>query len=324
MQESVVLWLWLGNAKSKLSIKRNRYMRNNIFKIIAGGVMSLAMVLTGGAVAAYAAEEPVVLPSPVQIDNCGTDNDTIETPEVDGVFYGVYDYSGTTSAPSWDRYGWESGDAILVIAGPADWSAFTETPVVEGDGVYSEEYGNAGWWLPAFTDVPCTPDPVYLPSPVQNDGCGVEADPYAAFDVPTVDGVIYGIYNYSGLTSKPSWDAYGWEPGDAWLIIAGPAEGQFEVPPTVDEGVYVDAYGNAGWWFPAFSDEPCEVTPVRPKWSDPAGAGNATWILTEQEGYSYEIRYPANGRIQVVAIADEGYVFPEGAQTRWGRFEQNL
>jgi hypothetical protein len=183
-------------------------------------------------------------------------------------------------------------------------------------------------------------EPVVLPAPVQVDECGTEND---RIETPEVADVLYGVYNYTGSTGT-GWLAnpannYGWEPGDSWLVIAGPDDGSspygqgdwfFDDYPTAPEGDYgVDSRGNIGWWFPAFTDEPCatapvEVTPVRPRWSDPAGAGNATWLITEQVGYSYVIDYPANGRIRVTAVPDEGYVFPEGAQTHWGRYETNL
>jgi hypothetical protein len=176
-------------------------------------------------------------------------------------------------------------------------------------------------------------EPIYLPAPVQVDGCGVEEDPYAAFDLPEVEGVFYGIYDYEGYyTSAPSWDEYGWEAGDGWLVIASPDDwsgftdgygADYDV--TVEESDYgVDSGGNVGWWFPAFSDAPCEVTPERPTWSDPAGAGNATWLYVDQPSHHYVISYPPNGRIRVTAVANEGYVFTEGAQTVWGRPELNL
>lgn len=167
-------------------------------------------------------------------------------------------------------------------------------------------------------------EPTHLPSPTVVDECGTEND---RIELPEVEGAYYGWYDYSGTVTKPSWDEYGWEPGDELLVIAGPADwGTWTTPPTVDEGVYVDAYGNAGWWFPGFTDVPCltEVTPVRPKWSDPAGAGNATWIYQDTEAYHYVIDYPANGRIRVTAYANPGYVFADGVQTRWGRLEANL
>lgn len=302
-------------------------MKNKILAAFAAALMATGISLTAAS-PALAVEEPLALPSPTFIDECGTINDRIEVPEIDGVFYGVYDYTGSTKtgwlADEANNYGFVEGqDANLVIATQDNWRPFEQAIAPEGD-YELDSAGSPGWWFPAFTDEPCAPESVYLPSPVQNDGCGVETDPYAAFDLPTVEGVYYGIYNYSGTTTKPSWDEYGWEPGDAWLIIAGPDDwGQFETPPTVDDGVYVDSYGNAGWWFPAFSNELCEVTPERPKWSDPAGAGNATWIFTDQPSHHYVISYPPNGRIRVTAVANEGYVFAEGAQTVWGRAELN-
>lgn len=167
-------------------------------------------------------------------------------------------------------------------------------------------------------------EPTYLPSPTYVDECGTAND---RIETPTVDGVIYGVYDYSGTTSKPYWDEYGWEPGDAHLVIAGRDDySEWENPPAVDDGVYHDAYGNAGWWFPEFTDEPCPivVTPERPKWSDPAGAGNATWLYVDQPSHYYVITYPPNGRIRVTAVANPGYVFTEDVQTVWGRPELNL
>lgn len=201
----------------------------NRITTLAASLAVGALVALGAAAPAHAVEDPIYLPAPVQVDECGTENDTIETPDVEGVLYGVYDYSGRTTAPSWDAYGWEAGDGILVIAGP-----------------------NGGTWF--FDDTP------------------VEVEP----------------------------SDYG-----------------------------VDSRGNVGWWFPAFTDAPCEaaalieVTPERPKWSDPAGPGNATWIYTDQASHHYVIDYPANGRIRVTAVANPGYVFADGAQTHWGRPEVN-
>jgi hypothetical protein len=175
-------------------------------------------------------------------------------------------------------------------------------------------------------------EPIVLPSPVQIDECGTEND---RIETPEVDGVLYGVYNYTGSTGT-GWLAnpannYGWEPGDSWLVIAGPDNwGFFDDTPTAPEGDYgVDSRGNIGWWFPAFTDAPCEVepilvTPERPRWSDPAGPGNATVIYTDQPSHHYVITYPPNGRIRVTAIANEGYAFTEGAQTVWGRPEMNL
>lgn len=193
-------------------------------------VAIVAALALGGAPAAASAEEaPIHLPAPVQVDECGTENDRIETPEVDGVFYGVYDYTG--QADWWagypaDNYGYEAGDAVLVIATQDNWSPF-EQPIDAEDPSGYDSAGSPGWWFPAFTDEPC------------------------------------------------------------------------EVAPT-------------------------EVTPVRPKWSDPVGAGNAQWITTTQVGYHYEHSVTRNGRVRVDAVADPGFVFPEGVQTHWGRVEVNL
>ena len=200
-------------------------------KITVAVAIAAALTLIGAPSAAFAEEEPIHLPAPVQVDECGTANDRIETPEVEDVFYGVYDY--TTEDNSWwldypeDNYGYEPGDSILVIATQDNWAPFDQPIDAEDPSGY-------------------------------------------------------------------------------------------------------DSAGSPGWWFPAFTDEPCEsaalieVTPERPRWSDPAGPGNATWLYTDQVSHHYVISYPPNGRIRVTAVANDGYVFTEDAQTVWGRAETNL
>lgn len=137
---------------------------------------------------------PIVLPAPVQVDECGTANDEVVVPEVDGVFYGVYDYGNIPAKPWWDEYNWESGDSIIVIASYDDWSAFGDDPIDPEDPSGIDSSGNPGWWFPAFTDVPCPVTPTDPPVTVEPAGNVTTVLPSSLASTGTDNGVLIGTF----------------------------------------------------------------------------------------------------------------------------------
>lgn len=290
---------------------------------IIGAAFVAGALTVGGVAAPAAAADPLVLPSPVQVDECGTDNDTIDVPEVDGVAYGVYDYTGA-SATGWladpaNNYGFVEGeDAILVIATQDDWRPFEQEIAPQGD-FKLDSAGSPGWWFPTFTNVECEAEPLVLPAPVLNADCSVTT--------PEVEGVTYGVYNYTNAT-KTGWLAddannYGFEVGDDILVIASYSDwSSFGDDPIAAEApTGFDSEGNPGWWF----ENTCvqTVTPKAPTWVDPApGVGDAYWVAPEQAGVTYTQKRFSNGKVQIIAKAAPGYAFPAGVVTQWQKIDK--
>lgn len=139
--------------------------------------------------------ECLVLPAPVQVDECGTDNDTIIVPEIEGVFYGVYDYIGADGS-GWeggpDGYDWEPGDAWVVIATQDNWRPFDEPIAPQGDYAL-DTAGSPGWWFPDFTDVPCPVEPTEPPVTVEP-ASNTTVLPSSLASTGTNNGVLIGTF----------------------------------------------------------------------------------------------------------------------------------
>ena len=171
-------------------------------------------------------------------------------------------------------------------------------------------------------------DPIYLPAPTQTELCadgGVYDD--AHWNLPEVEDVFYGIYYYgTAYTSAPSWDEYGWEPGDQYLVIAGPDDWSsfndhgitVEVEPS-DYGI--DSGGNVGWWFPGFDACSIQAAAKAPTWVNPAGPNNLTPVFTDTEAYTYSVTRYSTGKVKVVATANPGYVLV--GTTQWQKLDSN-
>ncbi len=66
---------------------------------------------------------------------------------------------------------------------------------------------------------------------------------------------------------------------------------------------------------------PTQVTPLAPSFTDPTcDARKVSLTLPEQEGvvYTVEGQVSQGESVEVTATPEEGFVFPEGAQTKWG------
>lgn len=126
-------------------------------------------------------------------------------------------------------------------------------------------------------------------------------------------------------------------PTDATGLTEGPHDstgnttfslGTYSVPGTSTAGPWVYAFTQfsnevklgsdgrvdvlAGDCKPA--DKP--VTPPTPTWTDPCGPDNGSWTAPEFEGGHWA--YGSGEGIEYIdAVADDGYVFPEGTQTQW-------
>lgn len=162
-------------------------------------------------------------------------------------------------------------------------------------------------------------EPLRLPAPVQT-GCGADS-----IDVPEVEGVTYGVYDYtgtdgSGWLANPEWN-YGWEPGDDIVVIASYSNwSAFGDDPIAPEGDYaLDSSGNPGWWF----TNTCTVVQAQvPVWTDPS-TGNTTdgyWTAPEQEGVAYKVTRYSSGKVKIVASAQPGYVLV--GTTQWQRIDR--
>jgi hypothetical protein len=172
---------------------------------------------------------------------------------------------------------------------PTTLTGYAQTGVVRGvyyafEGVQPDLNGvyTVKTVIPKNTNVPCenivVPTP--LPAPTQN------AD--GTFNLPTVDGVFYGIYEYETETLIVA-STYG-HPG---YVLAG------------DQTYYE-------WSFPKAA---VSVTAKAPTWSDPAGPNNATWIYTDTDAYKYTQTKYSNGKVKLVASAKPGYVLT--GTTQW-------
>jgi len=115
---------------------------------LATALLAIAALTIVAAPSAHA-DDPLVLPAPTQNADC-----TINTPEVEGVFYGVYDYTSEhyTATPYWDEYGWEAGDDLLVIASYDNWAPFGDDPIAAENPGGIDSAGNPGWWFPNDCD----------------------------------------------------------------------------------------------------------------------------------------------------------------------------
>lgn len=160
-------------------------------------------------------------------------------------------------------------------------------------------------------------EPIYLPAPTQN------AD--GSITVPEVEGVFYGVYDYTG-TAGTGWladpaDNYGWQAGDDIIVIASYEDwSAFGDDPIVAEDPSgVDSGGNPGWWFTNTSV--VEVTAKAPTYTNPAGPNNLVVNVTETEAYYYSIRRFSNGKVQITAIAKPGYVLV--GTTYWSKADTN-
>ncbi|MET4158477.1 hypothetical protein [Agromyces sp. PvR057] len=68
------------------------------------------------------------------------------------------------------------------------------------------------------------------------------------------------------------------------------------------------------------------VTPAAPTWVDECGpANNGHWVLPAVVGYTYAVtdHSTLNGKVGVVATAQDGYVFNVGARKQWTQTQNN-
>lgn len=159
-------------------------------------------------------------------------------------------------------------------------------------------------------------EPIHLPAPTQNADCSIT--------VPEVEGVTYGVYDYTGTTGT-GWIAdtannYNWQPGDDIIVIASYSNWSpfGDDPIDAENPSGYDTDGNPGWWF----DNSCviTVTAPAPTWTDPAGPGNLQAHYTNTDAYYYVERRYSTGKLQVTAKARYGYVLT--GTTQWQKLDR--